>query len=280
MTRPSLDPTAPVVVGALGGSGTRVFGQMMLALGLHIGSNRNHAEDSLTASLLFNRPGHAEDLDTNIDRFDWISRLLLGTASVADRFAVLGAVGGVRHPPLRYRLRYALGSVRERGPAGGAHGWGFKEPNTHLFLPSLARAFANMRFIYVMRHPLDMAFSGNRQQLANWAPMFGIEVPDADDELPAAQLDLWLASTERALRIGPELCGDRFLAVDYEGLLDDPAAGVGPIRAHIGGDPTVTDADLAALVERPATAGRYQDEDLSQFRPDQLDAVREYGFVV
>ncbi|MGI9603335.1 MAG: sulfotransferase family protein [Acidimicrobiales bacterium] len=279
MTPPPLDAEGPVVVGALGGSGTRVFGQLLIDAGLHLGSHLNEANDSLTASLLFNRPGDDRSGAEQVARFERIGRLIRGEADRADRLAVVGAVRGISHPPLRYRLRYSLGAVRERGPKPGATGWGFKEPNTHLFLPELATAFERLRFVYVMRHPLDMAFSTNLQQLRNWAPHFDITVPDHEDDAPAAQLDLWLAATRRATTDGPDLLGDRFLAIDYEQLLADPETGVTQLIEFIGVD--VADrSPLVALVQTPSTSGRFREHDLSRFRADQLDAVAEAGFTI
>ncbi|MDH3707827.1 MAG: sulfotransferase [Acidimicrobiia bacterium] len=275
----TLDPDAPIVVGALGGSGTRVLGQLLLALDVHIGDHRNHAEDSLTASLLFNRPGDLGDRAERVRRFEQIGRLLRGDADRHDRLAVVRAVGGIEHPPLRYRLQYATGAVRERGAPERARGWGFKEPNTHLFLDELAEAFARLRFVYVMRHPLDMAFTANLQQLHNWAPHFDVTVPDDPAAVPAAQLDLWLAATHRATTRGPELLGERFLALDYEQLLVDPDGGVDGLCRFVGiepADPTT----LVALVRTPDTSGRFRHEDLSVFRPDQLDAVLAAGFPI
>lgn len=273
----TLDPTGPIVVGALGGSGTRVLGELLLAMGVHLGDHRNQAEDSLTASLLFNRPGDEGDRAERVRRFEQIGRLLRGDADRRDRLAVVRAVGGIDHPPLRYRLQYATGAVRERGAPRDATGWGFKEPNTHLFLDELAEAFARLRFVYVMRHPLDMAFTANLQQLRNWAPHFGVTVPDDQASVPAAQLDLWLAATDRATTLGPALLGDRFLALDYERLLADPEAGVAQLLAFAAIDRPDRGA-LSALVRTPDSRGRFRHEDLSAFRPDQLAAIEEHGF--
>ena len=277
MPRVALDPAAPIVVGALGGSGTRVVGQLLIDLGVHMGTHLNSANDSLTASLVFNRPGDRADQTERIARFDRIGRLIRGEATWSDRLAVIGAVSGISHPPLRYRLHYALGALRERGAPAGATRWGFKEPNTHLFLPALDRAFGAVRYVYVMRHPLDMAFSANLQQLANWAPYFDVPVPSDPTQVPAAQLDLWLAATRQALTLGPELLGDRFLGLDYERLLAEPEAGIDALLGFFG----IAVADIAPLVDlvrTPESTGRFRDEDLSQFRTDQLDAVAEAGF--
>lgn len=125
-----LDPGAPIVIGALGGSGTRVGGDILRGAGVHLGGNLNTASDVVTATVLFNRP-------------NWTARAALG--EIRFEFERLRRFQ-------RRRLRYARRVRRERGPQGASR-WGWKEPNSHLFLPELADTFTRLRFVYVARHP-------------------------------------------------------------------------------------------------------------------------------
>ena len=52
----SLNPAAPVVIGGVGGSGTRLFARIFVQAGLFLGSDLNLENDNLWFTLLFRRP--------------------------------------------------------------------------------------------------------------------------------------------------------------------------------------------------------------------------------
>lgn len=276
---PSLDPDAPVVVGALGGSGTRVVGEILIRSGVHLGGSLNTANDSVTATVLFNRPSWARRSthDDQVECFRRLRRMLLQEqVTLGDLVAFGWAAARPGHTEgVVRRLRYAARYRRERGP-GPARAWGWKEPNSHLFLPVLAEVFPSLRFVYVARHPLDMAFSPNLNQLGNWGWLHGVG-PDGDDDAVArAQLDFWIGATEKIRIVGPELLGDRFRMLSFEELVDEPRETTRALREFIDLPADEGELDtLAALPRRPSSHGRYRDHDLSVFRPDQIDAVRE-----
>ena len=275
----ALDPDSPIVVGALGGSGTRVLGDILIGAGVHLGGNLNTANDSVTATVLFNRPrwertATAEELEAAFHR---LRRFLLRRdVSLSDHWALARAALRPGHTEgVRRRVRYARRVVREKGP-GSATSWGWKEPNSHIFVPALAGIFPGLRFIYLARHPLDMAFSTNLNQLRNWGGRYGVEVGDDVDGLARGQLDLWIAATRDACAVGPALLGSRFLHLRFDDLVDQPRATVDRVVDFIGTPVAETDRDrLAGLPREPKTRGRHRDRDVSVFRSDQLDAVAE-----
>lgn len=67
----------PVVIGGVGGSGTRVVAELLENLGFYIGSDLNTASDNLTYTLLFKRPkwfhqnrDNREEIETGIKLFE------------------------------------------------------------------------------------------------------------------------------------------------------------------------------------------------------------------
>src|SRR5581483_5848515 len=52
----SLEPSAPVAIGGLGGSGTRVVARLLQDLGFYLGADLNDYEDNLWFTLLMKRP--------------------------------------------------------------------------------------------------------------------------------------------------------------------------------------------------------------------------------
>ncbi|HZF99528.1 MAG TPA: hypothetical protein VEY71_00925, partial [Chitinophagales bacterium] len=157
----------PVAIGGLGGSGTRVAARMLREGGLYTGNALNDADDNLWFTLLFRRPETIKDPDDArlmplLDLFEarmqgkhrWSlqeQRMLWSCALefVQHRYVPLQRVGF----PLR-----TLRSFFKRYNESNQTAWGWKEPNAHIFLPLLVKRFENLRYVHVLRHPLDAAF--------------------------------------------------------------------------------------------------------------------------
>lgn len=50
--------------------------------------------------------------------------------------------------------------------------WGWKEPNSRMFLPNLKEVFPNMKYVHVIRDGVYMSRSTNRNQLIQWIDWF------------------------------------------------------------------------------------------------------------
>ena len=295
---PTADPSpsnrqGPVIIGGLGGSGTRVYAELMRHAGFHVGSRLNTACDNLWVTLLLKRRYEALD-DPRLARLAFgllEKRLWRGGRMTFDEHRLLWRTArdvsrnghGERGEGTgSWAWRTALSLARATPPRTDAYrGWGFKEPNTHVFLELLAEHFESMRYVYVLRHGLDMAFSGNNQQLYSWGERYGIERPTDRAAIPSRQLDYWLAATHRAVATGRELLGDRFLVLRYDDLFPDPAPQLEQLALFLGVTPSVfEDPKALAWIERSSSVGRYRHEDLSIFTDAQLDGVREQGFSI
>ncbi len=276
---PTPDPDAPIVIGALGGSGTRVVGEILIRSGVHLGSNLNTANDSVTATVLFNRPMWAATSSPEeiAAAFRRLRRLLLrDEVTIGDHIELVKAALRPGHTEgARRRLRYARRVHRERGP-GQAQRWGWKEPNSHLFLPALDDVFSKLRFVYLARHPLDMAFSGNLNQLRNWGWRHGVGATGDAAADARAQLDVWIGASTDVLGDGRDRLGERLLFVRFEDLIARPRDEIARLRRFV--DLPVDQAELDQLADLPRTPSshrRHLDEDRSIFRPEQLDAARD-----
>jgi hypothetical protein len=277
---------APIVIGALGGSGTRVLAEALIESGAHLGSELNRARDNLIFTALFKRPrwferagdaGIHRQLETFV-RYMWgrrygpsdYARL---AASVIDHEPALSTVQSAR------RVSRAV-TKRPREAAAGAPAWGWKEPNSHVFLPQLIDHFPGLRYVHVVRHGLDMAHARNRTQLEVWGPHFGIDVPPEGEPAELAQLDLWILTTRRALDLGAPL-GERFLLMRYDDLCREPERELRRLfdLAGLDVDAGIL-ARLAAAVETPDSAGRWRPQGTERFSAAQLAAVESFGFEV
>ena len=59
----------PLVIGGLGGSGTRVVADILLAQGWYLGQDLNRAKDNLLFTLLFKRPYWRKQLSNGVAPF-------------------------------------------------------------------------------------------------------------------------------------------------------------------------------------------------------------------
>lgn len=286
----------PVGIGGVGGSGTRVIAQMLSDAGFYLGGDLNLALDNRWFTVLFKRPDWYQHTltpdDTTfakaVDAF--VDVMLRGRRGAAGHLpTLLGAavqLSRTGHDQTRFGsgtwpFKRLATMLRAGAPSRTEFaGWGWKEPNTHLFLPELAALIPDLRYIHVVRHGLDMAFSNNQNQLHN----FGWLVSDTQAEpisTPEASLDFWIAANRRAEELGNRILGERFLVVNLDTLWQEPGPRVAELLNFVG-----LDADdalvhrLGELPVQPSSSGRYRDHDLTRFSPAQLDAVEALGFEV
>jgi len=266
---------------------------MVLELGFYLGADLNRARDNLWFTLLFKRPewyakeraGDASGIHVALRLFE---RVMIGgrRPSAAELRLLLCAASRVAlrgHPPTgRGRgMGWPWGRVRsmlraDAADLDGYHGWGWKEPNTHIFLPQLAEHFENLRYIHVIRHGLEMAYSRNQFQLHNWGSLFGVQPPASAELLPRASLRYWARSNLRAVELGEGLLGPRFLLLNYDALCRDPENGVDSLLAFLGC--SVSPAKRGRLVALPRRAPQRRDREMAPVHEEDVHALSRLGF--
>lgn len=308
----------PVVIGGVGGSGTRVVAQLLSGMGFHMGYAVNHACDYQWFGVLFNRPRwfarHAakESVFTGLGVVEksLIGPSILSPAEIAfvaralvegeDRLGVaapsrartdsaarmaagrIGAFKWLMNPRRLWRNIRRWKPLSERACASGRWvGWGWKSPAAHVYLEYLYEYFPALKYIHVIRHGLDMAFSANKTQLYRWGAQFGVRVPQDPERLPQAALSYWVKANRRAVALGEAMGADAFLLVALETLCLSPRTEIERIARFVGLDAQVLDMDrLCVLPRMPGSVGRHKGHSLSLFDPEDLRAVCEFGFSV
>jgi len=157
--------------------------------------------------------------------------------------------------------------------------WGWKEPNSHIYLDYLADFFSNMKYIHTIRHGLDMAFSDNQQQLYNWGPIFGLELPQTKSDEPAASLKFWIKSNRRVIESGQKLGDQNFLVVNFDRLCLSPESEIQKIVSFLNIEPNPEKLEaLIRIPQKPKSLGRYRAHNISQFDPADLNELERLGF--
>lgn len=276
----------PIVVAGVGGSGTRVVAEMVRGLGVYLGDDLNESSDNLWATLLLRRPNwyleHRSDGGCATEHaLTVLDGAMNGRLNVdADVELLLASAGQeLRDQGLSEKwTRARIDSLLDHGRSGNSRPrWGWKEPNSHVYLDSIGRHFAGARYVHVIRHGLDMAFSANQWQVRTWGWLFGITVTDRVD--PATALDYWLMANHSAIDAAIRSFGPRFLLVNYDALCADPEREASRIASFVSDDLSAPEAGhFGEQLAPPGTSGRWRRFGTVPFRREQLAQVAALGF--
>lgn len=272
---------APVAIGGVGGSGTRLIAQLLRELGCFMGGDLNEACDNLWFTLLFKRIGWL-GADSGAD---FAAALRIFTTVMAGGGPLSGAQAlQVRRLAAEDRLQHPAAWLGERADSllaatprpARAGRWGWKEPNTHVFLDRLQAHLPTMRYIHVMRNGLDMAFSGNQNQLMLWGSHFlgtAVTAPS-----PRMSLAYWCRVHRRVAHLAERMPG-RYLLINYDAFCARPQAGLAALLEFLGWDADAAlQARLLGMVRAPQSIGRLAAHDAGAFDPADLAYVRAMGF--
>jgi len=197
----------PVVIGALGGSGTRLVTRIVLHAGFFMGSNRNESEDAMEFVKFFDRW-----INPFIDRKETPFTDKDAVSMESEFFDCIE----------KHRTEITNEQIE----------WGWKEPRSIYLLPFLHRYFPNLRFIHVIRDGRDMAFSENQNQLRKHGKAL---LPSLYDFLPQPEQTamLWNEINLMALEYGERDLRERYKYLRFEDLCRDPKATIGQISKFL-----------------------------------------------
>jgi Sulfotransferase family len=255
---PELAARGPNVIGATGGSGTRVIARIVRAGGMYIGLKLNRYEDALEFSDYYDR---------------WINQYL-----VSQREG--------RQDALAEEMAADLSGVVTDHCAGlpaEAIRWGWKEPRSIYLVPFLRSQMPTLRFLHFLRDGRDMAFSENQKQLRKHgsAALDGLlvrQLPEPSEQ-PFRSIALWSWINQAVADFGERELGSDYLRVRFEDLCAEPRMTVERIYAFFGLEGDVDAA--AAEVKPPKTLGRWQrqpSEILARLEREAGPALRRFGY--
>ncbi len=281
--RVAREDAAPIVIGGLGGSGTRLVVSLFNDMGVEFGGELNESLDNLWFSLLFVRRTILLRSDEELDKLAWLftNAMRQGLEIPEDLQPILDRAceydrSPVLPPDLLIRARESILAV-PGGKPRHEH-WGWKQPNTHILLPLLDRCFPEMKYVYVVRNGLDMAFSENQNQLKYF---WGDLLLEGDiSPSPLNALRYWVAAHKRMQGFRQRM-GHRLHFLSFDRLCVDPEGELEALREFAGIQVSKQRvAELAAEITLPATSGRFRQHDLSAFDPLDVEFVRQMGFEV
>lgn len=275
-------PNAPVAIGGVGGSGTRVVAAILTRLGFFMGHDTNPANDNLAFTLLFKRSA-LWPLEKNRSQIERAIRIFLNAMyfrqplAAADISYLESLADAARFNAPREWLLQRVRRLVDCPAAGGPPEiWGWKEPNTHIFLPSLVEQIPRLRYIHVMRHGLDMAYSKNQAQLQFWGEAL-TGIPDTSNS-PEDSFRYWCAVHSRVARAGKRM-GNNFLLLNFDEFCTHPDAGLEALLQFLGKTPDTEPMDeLTEMVVRPDSIGRYLGRDRISASARDIELLQALGF--
>lgn len=282
MSNTAAQRPSPVAIGGVGGSGTRLFARILGQLGWYLGDDLNAEMDNLWFTLLFKRAdlwcgGQGGEFALAVETF---RAAMTGDLRLTDgQEAWVRGLATDRLQHDRAWLQQRVDSLLAATSSGRRRPrpWGWKEPNTHVFLDRLSAAIPEMKYIHVVRNGLDMAHSANQNQLELWGPLFFGARPEPD---PRTALKYWCLVQRRAAQFGDQIPG-RFMMLSYDAFCRAPATQLDTLMSFLGVAP---DPDIAASVlsqvRVPDSVGRFKKYRLDVFDADDVEYVRHLGFDV
>lgn len=265
----------PVAVGGVGGSGTRLVAMLLQEMGFHLGSDLHPSVDTRWFTLLFKRREILRCDDTEIGQLAVALRSGLAgghplPADIVDLVWQLTKDDRLQHsaPWLHDRARSLIGAAAEPMRPGR---WGWKEPNTHVIIDRLWQHMPTLRYVHVVRHGLDMAYSRNQNQVLFW------EGVAAGTKVTPPQSFAYWCKVHRRMQQLLAANADRMFWLDYDALCRDPDR-VLPGLCDFLGVQVPTGFRIEDMVK--PQPHRYQPQQLDQFAPDDLAFVRSLGYAI
>ncbi|MDD4880380.1 MAG: sulfotransferase [Gallionellaceae bacterium] len=254
-TSSALPATQPVLIGALGGSGTRALVNIFRQAGIWMGDWTDPKTEDALAMRAF-LAAWFEPIFTALDRGDKVP------ARAGQEFLAAMRV---------HRMH-----VPDSGQA-----WGWKNPRNMWLIPFYAGFFPGLKFIHIVRDGRDMALSDNQFLLnSHGDALLG---GDWRQNPLRAQLAMWEKGNSYA-KLSAErfLAKDHYLPIRYEDLCLDPLATIERMLEFIEAPDAKRLADeFAGLIVPSKRIGAWKiapEPEVHDLEPGVMAALRTFGY--
>jgi len=257
---------SPVIVGGVGGSGTRAVTEVLKHAGYFMGDDLNVSNDNMQLAGYF--PKFHRLIQNKETLFEKISRIPLKMIKGREEYKrtfIQNSLSKFEKIMFADWQRLSLQNML----------WGWKIPGNFLIMDILADHYDGIKYIHTIRHGLDMAYSTNQNQLHNWGNFYGVSHQTLP--LPKAALHYWIRANKKAIKQARELLNDRFLLLNFDNLCLNPEKEIRILIDFL----ECTDTNiqnLSEVIKTPKTLGRYKGKVLSIFSKEELEEVEKLGF--
>lgn len=275
----------PIIIGASGGSGTRVVAEILIKFGIYLGQDLNKSNDNLLFTYLFKHPAHyGKNLSQNDSRLVELLKLhekiFLGRFPLKINELKIFIKAGLEHiyiSPYYYDMKWVIkrclkliNSVSARPSI-----WGWKEPHTGYFLKSIYSCYPNAKYILVLRNGLDMAYSRNDQQLRFWNKCFNL---NSKDVTPRNKFEYWYQYNKYILTNGKELFSNNFFIIRHEDLCFRRERVIKEYLNFLGLNCRTIPEEIMNLPKLPKSYNRFLNYDNKWVDRDVRNKLAELGY--
>jgi len=268
---------SPIVVGGLGGSGTRVVANILSINDVFLGNDLNNSMDYLIFSRLFIRPTWLKSVsDSSIKkRLELLKKYTLGLG-LSDHEIEMILKLNISYPRFKTNKSTLLHRYEENKNRATKR-WGWKEPNSHIFLRQLLEHFEKMKYIYVVRNGLDMITSKNKQQLHNWGNHFNIPINENLSEEHRQGL-FWLKSNNKIKHLKTVFGEDKIYVLDYDLLCADTKQELTKLFSFLKISLGKKQLDISASSIKPTSRNRHLQAGGLDISADLMERIQRFTF--
>ncbi len=240
---------SPLIIGGVGGSGTRVVCQIVMDAGFFMGTNLNKALDSSDFKPFYSY---------------WIGKYLNekepSTVTKNEMKKVFSECLS-KHLSLKKNVNTK---------------WGIKNPRYILVLPFLYSLFPKMKFIHVVRDGRDMAFSSNQNQTRLYGNIF---CENEAAGTPSYNLKYWSIVNQNALDFCFSNLKKNYLIVRFEDIVNKPTELIKKIFKFLDSE-TNRIGKTQEKIKTSSTIGRWKlrSNELPQISKFEKDSLAKFGY--
>jgi hypothetical protein len=240
----------PYVIGATGGSGTRVLARILRRASTFLGNHLNESDDSLFFGAYSDR---------------WVDRFVGGALPLPT-----GAVRTAMARDLDVTVTQHLSSLLAEGSGSRWRAWGWKEPRSIFLLPVFDAHFPALKFLHLVRDGRDMAYSQNQNQLSKHGRAL-LTREELSRARPLQSMALWARLNSQRADYGEARLGPRYLRIRFEDLCASPLAVIQRVFHFLGLRGDIEEIGRLEVVPPPSLS-RWRSQD-----PAQIEALHTVG---
>jgi hypothetical protein len=250
--------SVPLVIGATGGSGTRVIARIAQLAGYNLGARLNSAGDALEFYSFHDR---------------WINPFV---STQRRREKVTPWQSARMKEDFHAALARHIPQAERREIR-----WGWKAPRSIYLLPFLQSQFPQLKFIHVLRDGRDMALSRNQNQVRKHGPAVLSWGERLFRSVPERSVLMWDRVNSFAADYGESRLRENYLRVRFEDLCAKPLEITAQILSFL--ESTIDPGPIArAEITPPGTLGRWQTcprEIVSKLEAAAAPSLRRFGYL-
>ena len=246
-----------IVVGATGGSGTRVVQQILEGAGVFMGSELNESRDEIHILPYLN--GRLNEVLQVVGCIDY------EPSDIPDALFA-------EHKSL---IAEALSAVQADIPKGQAL-WGLKQPRSIMMLAFLDQLLPDFRFVHMVRDGRDIAYSKNQNQpTRHYEALFS----EPYDGSASQAITMWQEVNLGAARYAEKHLAGRYHCLRYEDLCQNPKEVIQALLDFLG-----VSADMTPLMQYVGESpwlGRWKEqtsEEVSKLEDAASKALKQFGY--